>query len=556
MEKVWDTLFLQREGFHPTGVTAASGKKDVYFSGVCKLLLDNTRTATNPRPRDYSYRTRILKLLFCCFRTEDHRGFKPVIPTRYNSYFVKPARHFPDAQILALVLKASHYYPMSLHCDLRFQFQYWESTENYSLLAAYLKEVCNLHLSYDKPYSLDAHALRCLKFITHILSKRLLSLVLKMSYELLLNNTLQALRPLLIGDKGSHSQLKTFAITLRKSYSNVSDVTVSEISRVLVANQTSLHTIELTSGSLPHHVYNRLSSFFKHPHLRSIRLSATHQLGTLQEILYAFLTAPRSSSSENVCLHIDDSDALKSTPQDMSGFTPDLSCLILPEENRHKSLVLSLIRLQLPHPLIMWLQECVVLRLKKLELSLEIAHCFLNHQRMEVEEFSLVCNNFYQTSLKALRQLKQPGCFDNVLRNECLKRFRFSVMFSQEQHLVLSGILLNIVHGLHKQAEVGNLEELYLSYHPQDGSTPEIFEAIFSLPQIEKLTLALWISGFCGERYLEMLERSWREKAGGKQLKKLIVICTGVGIIQPSRIKTVQILHVIKIITRELVSAI
>ena len=554
MEKVWDTLFLQRKGFHPTGITAASGKKDVYFSGVCKLLLDNTRTATDPRPRDYSYRTTILKLLFGCFRAEDHRGFKPVIPTRYTSYFT---RYFSDAQILALVLKASHYYPMSLYCDLCFQFQYWESTENYSLLAAYLKGVCNLHLSYDKSYySLDAHALRCLKFITHILSKRLLSLVLKMSYELLLNNTLQALRPLLIGDKGSHSQLKTFAITLRKSDSNVSDVTVSEISRVLVANQTSLHTIELTSGSLPHHVYNRLSSFFKHPHLRSIRLSATHQLGTLQEILYAFLTAPRSSSSENVCLHIDDSDALKSTPQDMSGFTPDLSCLILPEENRHKSLVLSLIRLQLPHPLIMWLQECVVLRLKKLELSLEIAHCFLNHQRMEVEEFSLVCNNLYQTSLKALRQLKKPGCFDNVLRNECLKRFRFSVMFSQKQHLVLSGILLNIVHGLHKQAEVGNLEELYLSYHPQDGSTPEIFEAIFSLPQMEKLTLALWISGFCGERYLEMLERSWREKAGGKQLKKLIVLCTGVGVNQPSRIKTVQILHVIKIITRELVSTI
>ena len=550
MEKVWDTLFLQRKGFLPTGVTAASGKKDVYFSGVCKLLLAPTRTATNPRPRDYSYRTRILKLLFCCFRTEDHRGFKPVIPTRYNSYFTK---HFSDAQILALVLKASHYYPMSLHCDLRFQFQYWESTENYSLLAAYLKEVCNLHLSYDKPYySLDAHALCCLKFIAHILSKRLLSsLVLELSYELLLMNTLQALRPLLIGDKGSHSQLKTFAIKLRKSCSDVSDVTVSEISRVLVANQTSLHTIELTSGSLPHHVYNCLSSFFKHPHLRSIRLSATHQLGTLQEILYAFLTAPRSSSSENVCLHID--DALKSTPQDMSGFTPDLSCLILPEENRHKSLVLSLIRLQLPHPFIKWLQECVVLRLKKLQLSLEIAHFFLNHQRMEVEEFSLVCNIFYQTS--APRQLKKPGCFDNVLRNECLKRFSFSVLFSQEQQLVSSGIVLNVVHGLHKQAEVGNLEELSLSYHPQDGSTQETFEAIFSLPQMEKLTLALKISGFCGERYLAMLERSWREKAGGKQLKKLIVICTGIGINRPGRIETVQILHVIENnITRELIS--
>ena len=555
MEKVWDTLVLQRKGFHPTGITAANGKKDVYFSGVCKLLLDNT-----PRPR-YCYRTTIIELLFGCFRAEDidHWGFKPVIPTRYTSYFTT---HFSDAQILALVLKASHHYPMSLYCDLRFQFQYWEITENYSLLAAYLKGVCNLHLSYDKSYySIDAHALCCLKFIAHILSKRLLSsLVLKMSYELLLNNTLLALRPLLIGDKGSHSQLKTFAITfaitLHNSCNNVSDVTVSEISRVLVANQTSLHTIELTSGSIPHHVYNRLSSFFKYPHLRSIRLSATHQLGTLQEILYAFLTAPRSSSSENVCLHIDNSDALKSTPQDMSGFTPDLSCLILPEENRHKSLVLSLIRLQLPHPLIMWLQECVVLRLKKLELSLEIAHCFLNHQRMEVEEFSLVRNNLYQTSLKALGQLKKPGCFDNVLRNECLKRFRFSVMFAQKQHLVLSGILLNIVHGLHKQAEVGNLEELYLLYHPKDGSTLEIFEAIFSLPQMEKLTLALWISRFCGERYLEMLERSWREKAGGKQLKKLIILCTGVGVNEPSCIKTVQMLHVIKIITRELVSAI
>ena len=495
------------------------------------LLFRSLQDPLDHDPYGDSYCTRIIKLLFCCFGTGGwfvHQREKFLVPSRYYSYLARPAV-FSDAQLLALILQMSHYYyPKSLHWDERFQFQYWESTENCDLLAAYLKEVCNLHLSRTLLSYYKHHALRYLNFMPHILSKRLLStLVLDGMSGDLLENTLQAISPLLIGDKGSQ-QLKTFAIKHNGSYCNVSDVTASVISRVLVANQTSLHTIELTSGSIPHHLCSCLSSFFKQPHLHLLRLSGTLRLGSLQEILYAFLTAPRSSSSGEVCLHIEDVH-LQSTAQDMSDFKHRLLCL-RPHINNHcKSLVLSFSHVQLPHPLITWLQERVVLRLKKLELSLEIAHCFL-HQRIEVEEFCIVnycpiTSTFRKRKLlemsgcKALKCLETPGCFDDVLGNKSLKRFRFnaeSLSWGQ-----ISEIVLNLARGLYKQAEVGNLEELDLSYN-KHSSTPEIFEAIFSLPQIEKLTLVI-NRNFIDESYLAMLERSWREKAGGKQLKKLIV---------------------------------
>ena len=107
--------------------------------------------------------------------------------------------------------------------------------------------------------------------------------------------------------------------------------------------------------------------------------------------------------------------------------------------------------------LIWWLQDHVVLRLKKLELSSQIAHYFLRHQRMEVEELSLVGSYIYVKSISfmSLKCLKTP---DEVLSSKCLKRFRLSF-----RDPLTSGIVLNLAHGLLKQAEVGYLEELDLS---------------------------------------------------------------------------------------------
>ena len=140
MEKVWAILCLHRKGFLPPGITLVGGSKDAYFSGVCKVLFNIRRY----------YHSRILKLLFCCFSNEDDRSrvvHRTVIPRRYDSYFAKPATLFSDAQLLALILNESHFYPKSLHCNKHTAFHNWEGTENYDLLAACLKEVCNLHLT-------------------------------------------------------------------------------------------------------------------------------------------------------------------------------------------------------------------------------------------------------------------------------------------------------------------------------------------------------------------------------------------------------------------------
>ena len=394
MEKVWATLCLQRKEFLPTGITAVSGNKDVYFSGVCKILLDHADHHTpgpDYRTDRYSlitsvtvgncYCTRIIKLLFCCFGTGDsflHHG--KIFLRRYYLYLRRP-RAFSDPQLLALVLQMSHYYyPKSLHWDRCFSYYYWESTENYSLLAAYLKEVCNLSLSYssyDKRYD-SKGVFHRLEFIAHILSKRLSSLVLEQMNFDLLENTMLEFSPLLIGDKGSHSQLETFAIKLatfpdqttlhfehKKLCCNISDVTASVISRILVANQTSLHTFELTSAAgstrmrtrvhVPHHICSCLSSFFKQPHLRLIDLSGTLLLpDSFLEILKAFWTAPRSSSSGKLCLHMADIELPARTAKCMSDFNHRRSLIYLdPLKDDHcKSFVLSFepvpIRLQKP----------------------------------------------------------------------------------------------------------------------------------------------------------------------------------------------------------------
>ena len=117
----------------------------------------------------------------------------------------------------------------------------------------------------------------------------------------------------------------------------------------------------------------------------------------------------------------------------------------------------------------------------------------------------------------SLKCLKTPGCLDEVLSSKCLKRFRLSF-----RDPLTSGIVLNLAHGLLKQAEVGYLEELDLSgNHLCESFTSELeaeiiqlFSAIFSLPQVGNLTLVTK-DKFLNKSYVAMLERSWREEAGG-----------------------------------------
>ena len=86
---------------------------------------------------------------------------------------------------------------------------------------------------------------------------------------------------------------------------------------------------------------------------------------------------------------------------------------------------------------------------------------------------------------------------------------------------------MTLVSGLQKQAQIGKLEVLYISYTrwdlPAEAELSLLFEAIFSLSQLEDFTLDI---GYCNftEQHIKLLCKSWKEIAGGKQLKELRVV--------------------------------
>ena len=84
-----------------------------------------------------------------------------------------------------------------------------------------------------------------------------------------------------------------------------------------------------------------------------------------------------------------------------------------------------------------------------------------------------------------------------------------------------------MARGLQKQAAVGTLEYLDVSESSIGEqpiiSIPEVemlFDAIFSLPQLENLSLII-ADNILEPEHFTMLHAAWRQKAGGKKLKHL-----------------------------------
>ena len=536
MDEVWSHLAEK-------AIKVCSKGKDGYFSYVCTLLLNHS-------VRDY--RTVIRKLLFSikdCLSIVDCSTFEHHLQLNYN--VVIPYRHqesyrqfasggHSDAQLVRFILQNTHCLPKSLtiHCKefaRCIRSESW-ANENWKVLVEYLSGVHKLSLhfcQYGTTFAVPG-------FIFNAMSARgcrqlqleeisFLDSDSNNDYCDLLEETLISVGYYLKRDSGlqcgSCDSLREVHVEGGPDY-ECSDSTARELSDI-IENQPSIRKIWLRYENLnvppSHHVstpgHRRLCSTlsrvlqltqFTYMHLEGVTLLPAG----LQQLLYSFLTTP--------CHHTQTLSLTCSLSHDLSGFVNDLSCCHPDDSNvLYKKLYLK--NLFFPDAIAQWLSNHVCLRLNTLDLDdiscpgnlpfvLPSLSLEVKNLTVSVGDPSEVPDDFQW----------QSGCFYSILGSSLLNELKlscFGVLVSN------ATLLLELISGIFKQVRVGMLETLNLQSN-RLGSLPDaqlilLFEAILSLPQLERFTLDLSENSL-GERQLKLLYHLWQEKCGGRKLKELI----------------------------------
>ena len=545
MEHVWATLI--KENVLPKFPHSKDEcTKEAYFSNLCHTIVTW---------RSYTMDSEVVRFLFSvqqCLGIEDlsmfahpfHQEAGPlyrqnfITPPRYLGYFTSA---HSNVDCVRIVLDAScYYYPKSLivNCDSFWEnlfSQKWLFPENLKMLMTYLHQIRHLFLNFCNYSPSKASVLSVVTpFILSILSNNGL-LQLKDFYVRdfmgrFIETTVFAISPYLKGGEGTCNCNTLETISLF-AYLGCPEATyqLSETAALelvdIIDNQIELRKVELCTYSCTGLscmlLSSALANLFQQPQFRELHLGLSGMnAGSFQELLYSYLTTPRS---EDLSLHLQKMHVTK----DMSTFSHNLLCLNIPHENiLHKTLELS--SLQLPDAAFVWIQEHVCLRLKELKVTLPscaLMTLLLNHPRLEIESFALTGK-----TTECVELLHSPQCFDNILGSVHLRCFRLQLgldRYAPYRNKDLGGVLVTLVSGLHRQAQIGKLEVLYISYTRWDllaeAELSLLFEAIFSLPQLEDFTLDI---GYCNftEQHIKLLCKSWKEIAGGKQLKELRVV--------------------------------
>ena len=551
MEHIWATLirenvlpqlpFLRRE-HNPVST------KDDYFSALCGIILNRKLYA-----RDFDVLSCLFSVKVClgiedwseiahpfcqqvAVRDYEIHGQTLRIPPRYNEYFT--SEQFSNIGIIRLILDASCYYfpkSLTLVCESfaeNFFSQEWISPENLRMLTTYLHQIRRLSLdfSFGNPNRVDM--LSALPFILNVLSNngklQLEDFSVRDKSGQFTENTVFAISPYLKGGEGSCQTLETVSL-LTTSSSSDCKVTISQFSEPatlelldIINNQIQLRKVELCAhrcyGLSCIRLCSALANLFEQPQFREMHLGLSGMLaGSFQELLSSYLTAP-CSGDLSLCLQ-----KMHCFTNDMSRFSHTLFCLNIPEENiLHKSLTMS--SLKLPDAVCVWIREHVHLRLNELKVvspSFALTTVLLNHPRLEIKRFTLIVNPRECAAL-----LQSPQCFDNVLGSVHLRNFKID--FSN--YGWKAEYLMALVSGLHKQAQVGKLELLDISSNKwellTEAELTQLFQAIFSLPQLETFTLLISNICYFTEQHIQLLCKCWREIAGGKQLKKVRIVPT------------------------------
>ena len=515
MDEVW-THLSEKIDLHARG-------KNGYFSHVCEILLNHSIQR---------YQMVTLKLLLSikdCLGILDWTSL--VIPDRHEeSYRQFTSGGHSDAQLVTFILQKTHYLPKSLtiHCE-RFasciRSEYW-SNENLQVLVEYLTGVHELSLFFPR----NGNTSVVPGFVFYVLSGR---------------GRLQLQKLKLDGDKyhvedaiisvGNYLRKKE-VLGLQCSPCNslrevsvgtggpICDSTAQDLSDI-IENQPSISDVRLSfqnptvTAASPgyHHLFSTLSRVLHLSQFTDMLFEGiTFIPASLQQLLHSFLAAP--------CYHSQTLSIFScSLSRDMSGFVNDLSHSH-PDDNNLLYKKLNLSDTDFPAAVVQWLfnQVCVCLRLNMLDLSdvtcdgTDTLPFILSLPRLEVKNLFLASSGIPEGFQW------QSECFDTILGSSLLKELHLSFFGVLETENAM--LLCQLISGLVKRARgVGMLETLDLACNHL-GSLPDVqllllFEAILSLPQLEKLYLDLSDNSL-DDRQLMLLYNLWQGGSGQKKLRK------------------------------------
>ena len=535
MDKVWTHLAEK-------AIKVYSKGKDGYFSDVCTLLLNHYYPY---QCSNQDYRTVICELLFSikdCLGIVDWSTFQHHLQVQADKNLVIPYRHqesykqfasgdHSDAQLVSFILQKTHCLPKSptIYCKEfagHIRSESW-ANENWQVLVEYLSGVRKLSLQHATTSvvsgfifnAMSARGLRQLQLEELYLRGHndfLEETLISVGYYLRRESGLQC---------GSCDSLKHVHV----EGGPVCDFTARELSDI-IENQPSISSVWLafvypwppvTTVATPAHrrLCNTLSRVLQLTELTYMHLEGIILLPAgLQQLLYLFLTTS--------CHHTQTLLISCSLSQDLSGFVDDLSCCH-PDDSNLSYKKLDLHNADFPAAITQWLSDHVYLRLDTLDLNNIncagtgiILPFVLSHPRLEVKNLTVSLGDSLDTH-EGFQW--QSGCFHGILGSSLLNELHlhcFGVLVRENAML-----LLEFITGIFKQVRVGMLETLDLQDNNL-GSLPDsqlilLFEAILSLPQLERFTLDLSENSL-DDRQLKLLYRLWQDKCGGKKMKELI----------------------------------
>ena len=532
---IWERLCENRITLHETGLgihLLDNYGKCFYFSFISSSLLNHLHAAS------YStHASPVLELLFSikgCLGIESYNGIdgqthlhprqqtELIVPSHYAAYFTTTA--YSDVQLIDIILETTCYCPPGIEvvCEKFFdciRSEYWSSKRR-DVLTKFLSQVQTLSISHH----IDDHSSAGIPaFIMNVFSAtglKLENLSIRCSHSSFFESALFGFASHL-HDPECACELKSLKCqSLRGA---VDDSACFELAQIIEKHPT-LEFVSLNFSSVPnisvtspgHNLlYQALATLNDQPKPNSIcleKLSIT--LASLQRIVHSFLTGPCEAERSTLLLLTQ----LRILSNSEVGFDKDLSHMGCSSSTERVGKRLHLHYSDVPPVFLRWLSEHVYLQLTTLMVSREeydsneLLHVLLNHSRLEVESLSV-------TGYTPLPDLMHPLPFNRLFQNPTLKEFEFT-----SADLGTSGCLFQFVCGISKQALLGSLLKLDISYNrlgeAPDAALQLLFEALVSLPQIESFVLVIHDNDF-NRHHLDLLRKIWEERSRGKKFREL-----------------------------------
>lgn len=452
--------------------------------------------------------------------------------------------HVTTTALLKLVVETCCIHPKVLHiiCDYFIESDLWNQREEYKdLIKELVSQVQVVKLLFEDGVPLEST--RVPSFILEAVLSReeplFRSLVINNCSSRAMGDIILSIADLFSEVEGTHSSERVkssysglhhlmLSIKLRVNERWICSAAAEKLSQI-IQHQESLVSLSLCCWN-PYHkkrkppggflqLYSSLSNLLTQPQFDTLGLGGfAMPLRIVEDLLYRFLTCHPTRTQGMVV------GALELCSMESSDQCSPGQVVMSDESIRYKCL--CLVETEIPRLLTEWLFSCRKLRFKVFEVNAvdfdsqdDVFHLVAQHSDFEAE--SLCFHNLYISTISTTER-----AFEAILQKSVLKKLSL-----KNCDLGITAHLPHLAHGLRKQAEVGTLEYLDVSGNnigeqilASISEVDMLFDAIFSLPQLEGFTLVI-AENMLQSEHFTMLHDAWRRNAKGKKLKHLE--CTG-----------------------------